>query len=206
MGFMELRNPVHFARLLWSMGRLTGDLGRLAKVFEINEHMMRMRSRADEDEAVADFGSAPAGAVALRARTRLTREDLVAASRLPPDTLGGAYGASMRARGLSLDDIPRLEARTDIEYVVAHYYETHDLWHVLTGFDTDPAGEVGLLLVIASVMMNTALYAYEDRGRRFDAIVRGWMLGKQAKRLAGIDWRQYFVRPLADVRRELDLA
>ena len=90
---------------------------------------------------------------------------------------------------------------------------------MLTGFDTDPAGEVGLqafylaqgrahlpLLVIASVMMNTALYAYEDRGRRFDAIVRGWMLGKQAKRLAGIDWRQYFVRPLADVRRELDLA
>jgi ubiquinone biosynthesis protein Coq4 len=30
----------------------------------------------------------------------------------------------------------------ELDYIVAHLYETHDLWHVLTGFDTDPAGGV----------------------------------------------------------------
>jgi ubiquinone biosynthesis protein COQ4 len=212
------RNPIHLARLLWALGRLTGNLDRLAQVFEINDHMMKLRNPAEESATIDDFLASPAGPAALRSRLRLGREDLLAATRHPPDTLGGAYGELMRARGLSLDAIPRLEASSDIDYIVAHYYETHDLWHVVTGFDTDPAGEVGLqtfylaqgrahlpLFVIASVLMNTALHAYDDRGRRLDAIARGWTLGKQAKRLAGIDWRLHFARPLAEIRRDLGL-
>lgn len=215
---MARRNPIHVARLLWSMARLAGDLDRLTKVFEINDHVMRMRTRAEEDAAVADFAAAPAGGVALRDRVRLSKDALLATIELPPDTLGGAYAASMRERGLSIDAIPRIEATTPIEYVVAHYYETHDLWHVLTGFDTDPAGEVGLqafylaqgraylpLLVISSVLMNTVLYAYEDREARLDAIARGWTLGKRAKRIAGVDWQKHLARPLSEVRRELGL-
>ncbi len=215
---MELRNPVHLVRLLWSMKQLTGDLDRLAQVFEINDHMMKMRTARDEKAAVDDFAAAPAGARAIRERLRLERADLLAAFAMPPDTLGGAYGQAMRTRGLSIDAIPRIDPKSDIEYVVAHYYETHDLWHVLTDFDTDAAGEVGLqafylaqgraylpLFVISSVLMNTALYAYEQRNARLDAIVRGWTLGKRAQRLLGIDWRDHFARPLLDVRRELGL-
>jgi ubiquinone biosynthesis protein COQ4 len=215
---MALRNPLHVARLLWSMARLTGDLDRLDRVFEINDHMMRLRTKAEERAAVLDFAAAPAGATALRERARLDPRDLLAAASLPPDTLGGAYASAMRARGLTMGSFPRLPARTDIEYVVAHYYETHDLWHVLTGLDTDPAGELGLqafylaqgraylpLLVISSVMLNTALYGYEDRGRRVEAIARGWDLGKRAQRIAGVDWTPHLARPLADVRRELGL-
>lgn len=200
------------------MARLTRDLDRLARVFEINDHMMAMRSPAEEAAAIADFAASPHGAAAIRGRVRLSRGDLVRCAGLPSGTLGGAYAASMRARGLSIDAIPRLPARTDIEYVVAHYYETHDLWHVLTGFETDPAGEVGLqafymaqgrahlpLLVISAVMMNTALYAYEDREARLDAIARGWRLGRGARRIAGVDWRPHLARPLADVRRDFGL-
>jgi len=216
---MRLMNPVPLARLVWSMARLTGNLDRLAQVFEINEHMMKLRTAADEAATLADFAAAPAGADAVRSRRRLPREALLATDALPPDTLGGAYAAAMRARGLSPDAIPHIEPKSDIEYVVAHYYETHDLWHVLTGFDTDPAGEAGLqafylaqgraylpFFVISSVLLNTALFAYEDRVARLDAIARGWTLGKRAQRLVGIDWHPHLARPLADVRRELGLS
>lgn len=201
------------------MARLTRDLDRLAQVFEINDHMIQLRTPREELEAIEDFASTAHGAAALRGRLRLPVEDLVAASALPADTLGGAFGASMRARGLSIDAIRRLQPRDDIEYIVAHYYDTHDLWHVLTGFDTSAAGEVGLqafylaqgraylpLLVISAVLMNTALFEYEDRHARLDAIARGWTLGKEAQRIAGIDWRQHLASPLAEVQREFGLA
>ena len=33
---------------------------------------------------------------------------------------------------------------SDFDYVRAHLRETHDVWHPVTGFDTDVAGELGL--------------------------------------------------------------
>ncbi len=134
---------------------------------------------------------------------------------MPETTLGGAYARYLRKRDLSPESIPDLPASGDIEYMIAHYYETHDLWHVLTGFDTDPAGEAGVqafllaqsrsylpLLVLSSILLNTVLYAYEDRVARLDALTRGWLLGRAAKSFVGVDWRPYLARPLDEVRRE----
>jgi ubiquinone biosynthesis protein Coq4 len=107
---------------------------------------------------------------------------------------------------------------SDVDYVVAHLYETHDLWHVVTGFDTDPAGEAGLqafylaqqrsylpFFVLSAVLMNTALFAYEEKERRFDALTSGWILGKHAAPLFGLDWQAHLERSLVDVRNELRL-
>jgi ubiquinone biosynthesis protein COQ4 len=214
-----MRNPVRMTRLFVAVARLARDLGRLQRVFEINDHIIAMRSPGDGEATVADFASAPAGALALRTRPRLGPLDLEALRALPETTLGGAYVRFLDRSGISPESIPAYAAATDLDYVIAHLYETHDLWHVVTGFEADPAGELGVqafllaqfraflpLFVISAVLINTALYAYEDKARRLDAIARGWMLGRSASRLAGTDWRPLLARPLADVRRELGLA
>lgn len=104
-------------------------------------------------------------------------------------------------------------------YVQAHLYETHDLWHVLTGFGPDVAGEAGLQAVyaaqlpgalpaalVSALLLNAALTRSGSKMKeRFDAVSRGWTLGIQAKSLFGYDFRKNFARPLEDVRKELGI-
>jgi ubiquinone biosynthesis protein Coq4 len=213
-----MRNPVRLAKLLASTIRLTRDLGRLDRVFEINDHIVAMRTPADEAAAVAAFTRTAPGRDALRTRRRLGPLELAPLRALPADTLGGAYARFLDRHAISPASFPALPAARELDYIVAHFYETHDLWHVLTGFDADPAGELGVqafllaqyraflpLFVIPAVLVNTALYAYEDKERRLDAIARGWTLGRAAGSLVGVDWRPHLARPLGEVRRELEL-
>jgi ubiquinone biosynthesis protein Coq4 len=207
------------ARLIVGVARLARDLKRLNQVFEINDQIVALRTPGDEAAVVADFASHPIGAAALRERHRLGKLDLAVLRALPEDTLGGAYARFLERHDISPDSLPVLPVATDIDYIIAHYYETHDLWHVLAGFEADPAGELGIqafllaqsrsylpLFVIAAVLLNTALYGYDDRIRRLDAISRGWTIGRASERIAGIDWRSHLTRPLREVRRDVGLA
>ena len=52
-------------------------------------------------------------------------------------------------------------------------------------------------------LLNTFLFAFEDRRARLDAIVRGYRLGQRAQPFFGVRWDELWARPLAEVRREL---
>ena len=39
-----------------------------------------------------------------------------------------------------------------------------------------------------------------------DAITEGWALGRRSKPLLGVQWEEYWERPLAELRQEYDLA
>jgi ubiquinone biosynthesis protein COQ4 len=208
---------VHGLRFGWSFLRLAADLGRLENIFTLNHHLVKLRDERLSREVVLHYQGTEAGAEAIRTRRRLRLEPS-ALARLDASTLGGAYVAFMTRRGLSASSIPSLPVADDVDYVVAHLYETHDLWHVVTGFDTDPAGEAGLqsfylaqqraylpLFVLSAILLNTAVFAYEEKERRVDAVVSGWTRGKRARALFGLDWAAQIERPLVDVRRELGL-
>ena len=92
---------------------------------------------------------------------------------------------------LDLGALPSLPATTDTEYVRAHMQEVHDIWHVLTGFSTEVAGELGLQAfslaqvgspfaagILTGGLANTLLYAFAERDVRMRAIVRGMAPGK----------------------------
>jgi ubiquinone biosynthesis protein Coq4 len=214
-----MRNPVRLVKLFLGVGRLARDLTRLDKVFEINEQIVALRTPTDEAATLRDFARHPTGAQALRERPRLGRLDLDYLRGLPETTLGGAYVRFLDRNAITPDALPEIADASAMDYVLAHFYETHDLWHVLTGFDADPAGEVGVqafllaqfraflpFFVISAVLVNTALYAYEDKAPRLDAVARGWQLGRSAESLVGVDWRPHLEAPLADVRRQFGLA
>lgn len=163
----------------------------------------------------------PSAAEALRERPRLGAVDLQALRTLPPGTLGRAFADHLRNNGLRMTSLPHLPAHTDMEYVRAHLLEVHDIWHVLTGFSTDVAGELGLQAfslaqlgspfaagILAGGLTNTLLFAFSERDVRMRAIVRGWLLGKRAWPLFGGAWAWMWERPLEEVRAgyKLDVA
>src|SRR5512138_3367021 len=69
--------------------------------------------------------------------------DLDALAQLPEGTLGRAYADFLRSRNLTPDVFETPPQLTDPKavYVVQRLRQTHDLWHVVTGYATDAASE-----------------------------------------------------------------
>jgi ubiquinone biosynthesis protein Coq4 len=197
-----------------SFVRLTINPSMLGQVFELSDGVAdpdSLRRAADEARRT------DAGARALAERPRL-RIDLAALAQLAPGTLGREFADHMIANRLDPAALPTLAAHDELEYVRAHLYETHDVWHVVTGFATDVAGELGLQAfyaaqlpgklppaILAGGLLNTLLFSLDDKDARLREIARGFLLGKRARPLFGVRWDELWTRPLAEVKRELGL-
>jgi ubiquinone biosynthesis protein Coq4 len=210
-----MRNPVAYARTAWRMARALRnpeqlqDILELAAVLAPPAAMRRLVERLMHDDSAAR---------AFAERPRVGLLHLASLRTLPEGTLGRAFADHLVENGLDPDALPYLEAHTDEEYVRAHMLESHDVWHVLTGFHTDVAGELGIqafslaqvgspfaLGILAGGLANTLLYAFSERDVRMRAIVRGWLLGRRARLLFGASWRQMWELPLDEVRQRYGL-
>ncbi len=143
--------------------------------------------------------------------------DIDAMLALPAGTLGHAYGTFLRSHGLTPDvfDGPPEDVRDPkAAYVIQRIRQTHDLWHVVTNAETDPAGEVALQaftfaqLHAPSTGILAALGTLKTL-RHSRAIVRDVVvmlrLGQRAEKLAVFAWEDHWATPLADVREMLGL-
>jgi ubiquinone biosynthesis protein Coq4 len=196
----------------WRAGlALLADPSRLSMVFELD----RALSRHSVAGRIATLRSGERGREAFEQRRRLT-VDLAALGALPCGTLGRAFSDFLRKNGLDPGSIPSLPSGSDDEYFRAHLYDTHDLWHVVTGFDVDIAGELGVQavyaaqfdselpkLLLAGGLLQSALRVPDDFTRRVEAVLVGWKIGRGATSLFGVDWARLWSVPLDDVRREL---
>lgn len=207
--------PLTTLRLARAVVRLARDPRRLDEVFRIADAMESSELAARVE---AELRANPDHLDALRDRPRLGRIDVPRLARMPEGTLGRAFAELLIDNRLDPEDIEVNAVRTDFDYVRAHLRETHDIWHVATGFRTDVAGELGLqafylaqfraplaAMLLTVGMVNTLFYAMDDRDARMRAISRGWILGKRARSLFGYRWAERLERPLAEVRRELGL-
>ncbi len=90
--------------------------------------------------------------------------------------------------------------------------DSHDLWHVVTGYGRDLVGEAALLAFSYRQIGNRGigfivLVAYLRAGREFPghrAMIRdGFRRAKRASWLPGADWETLLERPLDEVRETL---
>lgn len=210
-----LRRAYALVTLTRAMFHLVRDPGQLDMIFDFVD---KLENPEELEEVRASVSAHEQGASAIRDRVRVGAIDLDALARLPTGTLGRAFADHMQSRGLDPNDLPTLPAPDDHRYVLAHLYETHDIWHVVAGFDTDVSGELGLqafnmaqfpgrvgLMLLAAGMLNTLIFHPEEREARLSEIARGWQLGRSARPLFGMRWSERWEQPLASVREELEL-
>jgi ubiquinone biosynthesis protein COQ4 len=157
------------------------------------------------------------GARLLRERPAIDSRsvDFAALRALPATTLGGAYVRHLEARALDPDlfqappGLPEVPA-----YVAQRMRQVHDLWHVLTGYDTDLRGEVALqaftfgqtgtpsaLLITAGALLRFGL---RERGM-LPLALDGFRRGRGAAFLPPVWFEEMWERPLDEVRRELGI-
>jgi ubiquinone biosynthesis protein Coq4 len=200
----------------WHAGlTLLRDPSRLDMVIRM-ERALPPESR---EALLARVRRVPEGRAAIAARARLGAVDVERLLSLPEGTLGRAFATFLRENGLDPRALPTLPGEDDRDYVEAHLYETHDIWHVATGFGPDIAGELGLQafyaaqlggklppLLLAGGLFHAAVKQPEDFDRRMAALARGWDLGRRARPLFGVRWNERWAEPLVEVRRDLGLA
>lgn len=201
---------------LYYFFRLARDPNELDRVFQ-------MRDSANDpkmNRAIYErLGREPSAKAAFETRARLGTFTLDELAALPEGSLGRAYGDFMKRHGLKPEAIPRVDDDGETTYMRAHLYETHDLWHVVTGFLPDPAGEAGLQAVyaaqlpgmlpaalVSALLLNAAIERSSQKTKeRFDAVARGWEMGQRANLLFGYPWRDRFSAPLSEVQKELGI-
>jgi ubiquinone biosynthesis protein Coq4 len=147
--------------------------------------------------------------------------DLAALRALPDGTLGREYARMLDDGGLKPFTVsegfdPEILRRN---VMAVRYAVTHDMFHVLMGFDTSWAGEIGVLAFAAAqgytraqrwLGLPLAALLYPLLSPRtapaiFAALRRGWRMGKRARFLLGVRLEEHFARPVADLRVEFGL-
>lgn len=142
--------------------------------------------------------------------------DFAALRALPATTLGGAYARMLEAKNLDPDLFQRPPGLPDdLAYVAQRARQTHDLWHVLTGLDTDIAGETAL-----------QAFTYEQLHQNFSRLIvtfgqlffgakfprmkklveRARLAGAGTPFLLAVAWEELWTEPLSAVRERFRLS
>ncbi|MCB0219988.1 MAG: hypothetical protein KDH09_09865 [Chrysiogenetes bacterium] len=142
---------------------------------------------------------------------------------LPEGTLGREYYEFCQREQLTpggLDeavaegfDRSRLERMSeDEQFLQTWMRDTHDLYHVLTGYGTDLLGELGVLTFTATQTRNPAIWfmvlvggtVFAARGHANPRLFAGaiWR-GLRARSIITPNWKRLLEQPLSQIRREL---
>lgn len=150
-------------------------------------------------------------------------DDHAALRRTPKGSLAHAYCDFMEAEGLTAAGLVAESDRTGrerfpdlVEWFINRSRDTHDLFHVLTGYGRDALGEQcvllfthgqspsqGHLLIGYAGAANIAKMVKGSKAPVFGAVRQAHRTGKGAPQLMAQPIRQLLERPLEDVRAEL---
>ncbi|WP_016953506.1 Coq4 family protein [Anabaena sp. PCC 7108] len=147
------------------------------------------------------------------------RIDLDLLSQYPHGTFGREYAAHMKANSLKpLDISPEIDDIARRNVFSLRYVVTHDIFHVLLGFDTTYAGEIGVLAFAAeqnyskslkiSLWLARFLYpilAPQQIKAIFANIQKGQEMASQADFLLGYRWEEYWEEPINKIRQRFKL-
>ena len=147
--------------------------------------------------------------------------DFDALLALPIGSFGRTYAEWMREHaftpGLRDHEVPASDP--DVAYLGQRLTQVHDFWHVLSGYNRDPIGELGVLtfgwaqthsrgigFVLANVLWRDLREQWQ-RGRWMSPLVphlwRAWRAGRRARFLAPLILEDFFELPLSSLRKLL---
>lgn len=207
---------------VWDRVRLIGTLIRLGRnpektdlVFDLSDRLFKMKAF---HETAQRLGEDPAFQRMAASRKLLGKIDLEKLSSFPKGSLGHTYAWHMLDRKLKPDFYREKKVVNDATWAMMWLRQTHDLWHVATGFDTDPHSEVGLqaftltqlatplsAILVAAALLKAAIREPSGLGKLLTQIVRGVVLANSAKPVFSYAWDENWGKPLAEVRKELNL-
>ena len=203
-----------------AMKALLNDPDDTAQVFRIIEAL----SGRNGERTVDRLKRTASGKRLLDARPALLDKlvDHESLSKLPEGSLGREYIRFLKSEGITPEGLKQasIDGRSknvgdvpeDVEFLRDRMRDTHDLWHVVTGYKGDLVGEASLLAFsfaqtrnpgIGFIVAIALLRGSEPSVRRL--IWQGFTRGARAEWLPAIEWEKLLSLPLATVRKKLNV-
>ncbi|MFT5443900.1 MAG: ubiquinone biosynthesis protein COQ4, partial [Myxococcota bacterium] len=218
-------NPVRWGAAFRALVELAKDNDDTTHVFRIVEAL-----RGDSERgSVERMKQTEMGRKILDERRSLldvlSNRDALRA--LPEGSLGRVYLAFMEDEGLSAEGLAdaadegyrgrKLELDPELETFTTWARDSHDLWHVLSGYGRDPLGELSLLGVLYSqirsrgtgfiALLGLLQVPFEYPGApSVRAVLQGFINGWRAESLMAQDWEVLLPLPIEQVRADLKIA
>jgi ubiquinone biosynthesis protein Coq4 len=202
-------------RLVWALIRATMNPENTTAILTVGEAMYHIGAT---ETARAKMMSQPDVVEVIKSRKQLAPVNLQELQKLPPGTLGRAYADHMIGNNLNPNFYKNLEITNDYVMTVMRLRQTHDLWHVVTGFSTSVEDELGLQafmfaqtasplppLLIGLGILKSGLKTRHMTQPILDRVSLGWMMGKKAKALFPIDWEANWQTPLSQLRQDYNV-
>jgi ubiquinone biosynthesis protein COQ4 len=205
---------------------LIADSQRTDQVFEIIEAL----AGGSFERSFQRFAAHPDSARLLRERPPLLAalSDRDALKRLPAGSFGRAYAEFMEAGALTAEGLveadamaarnspdPAPEVDADRQYFADRSRDMHDLWHVLTGYGMDEAGEAANLAFTQAQIPNPgvglillAAIAIGPKDPTFwwaRYLYAAWRRGRRSSLLTVAPYEDLLALPLEEVRRRLSI-
>ena len=203
-------------QLLMAFFRAVRDPNRTEEIFKISADPRIMAGEKHEPMA-AMLARSEKALEAVTSR-RLGQWNTESLSNLAPNTFGYRYYRHLKDNNLEEKFYPDISPARDIDYIRLRLRQTHDIYHVLTGFDTTVEDEAGLQafyfaqlhvrispLILAIVVLHDLIYRPEFLPLLFEQINKGWNLGKKSALLFGEIFEDHFSDDLTAYRQVLSL-
>ena len=207
-----MKRIISILRLYFGLMRVANNPNNTAAALAIAERLRELGLvEAEERKLMSD----PESAVVIANRKTLGRINLQKLNELPDGSLGKVYSTHMLNLGLDPEFFKNIEIVDGITLGMMRLRQTHDLWHVMTGFDTSVPGELGLQafmlaqtdsplspLLIGGRLFAVAIKDPSEVPLILESVTRGWTLGKNSKPLFPIDWEANWETPLHEMQNK----
>lgn len=151
-------------------------------------------------------------------------DDPVWLARFEPGTVGASYRAFREVRGFTAEGLaeearkigPQIDAQHPVVWYSRRIRDVHDIWHVLTGYETDALGEACVVAFSYAQTRNLG-FAFIGWGAAREiqrevrsvparrAVWQAYRNGKAAHWLPGLDYEALFAQPLEVARQRLNI-
>ncbi|MDI1481214.1 Coq4 family protein [Polyangium sp. y55x31] len=136
--------------------------------------------------------------------------DLDALARLPPGTLGHEFVRYFRDNGIE-PFVTTFPVTNDVDYLSKRYRETHDLFHLITGYATDEPGEMELQAFVLGnlgVRQAVLILAYavprqlkrsglKDFGAYVGRLRAAYLRGRHSRELLSVSYEKLWEQPVS---------
>ncbi len=218
-------------------------MGRPIRLRDARRALRALLQDPEQTGRVFEIGEALAGRQPLRLLGRVARSDegarllrerpvvdtascdLNELLRLPHGTFGHEFARWMLDNNLKLNLMERDDAGasdSDLAYMSRRLIQVHDFWHVLSGYNRDPIGELGILafsygqshsrgvgFILASIIFRSAREQWRERGRLVSPLIpylwRGYRRGRRSRFLPPLILEDYLSLPIDSVRQLLEI-
>lgn len=144
--------------------------------------------------------------------------DIESLLKYPPESLGYAYASSIKQADFDPNFYRKIDIKDDFEYILLRIRQTHDIWHIVTGFQTDVISELELktfeiaqtrrvmaAILVAGTLLKALLINPQQLDFLLPRLAKAYKMGIEAKPLLGQKWEENWKKPLDQWRQELNL-